>query len=137
MSAFATVQELEAYWRPLTSEEQTRAGALLESSSNRLRLMYRPADLDEKVSDDALYEEAVKSVVMESVKRAMTTPINLPATDSYSQTAGPYSENYKFSNPSGDMYFKKSELKLLGINSNILRSISTSRTDIYSDPSEV
>ena len=67
----------------------------------------------------------------------MITPTDMPNAESYSQTAGPYNENYKFSNPTGDLFFKKSELRLIGISGTVFTSVSTSRTDIYSDPSEV
>ena len=70
---------------------------------------------------------------MEAVKRAMSTPIDTPPVDSYSQAAGPYSENFKFTNPSGDLWFKKSELKSLGISGiQSLGSITpNTRRDIY------
>ena len=131
MAAFATTAELAAYWRPLTPEEVTRATALLDTASDRLRLMYRPADLDDKVTDDTLYGSAVKNTVLESVKRAMTSPIDVPPVETYGQTAGPYSENFKFVNPGGDLYFKKSELKLLGFGGQTVDSWSTTTADIY------
>ena len=135
MSTFATVQELEAYWRPLDSQEETRATSLLNIASDRLRLLDKT--IDDRIALDPILGTAVKSVVMESVKRSMITPTDMPNAESYSQTAGPYSENYKFSNPTGDLFFKKSELRLIGISGTVFTSVSTSRTDIYSDPSEV
>ena len=73
--------------------------------------------------------------VMEAVKRAMSTPVDVPPVDSYSQAAGPYSENYRFTNPSGDLWFKKTELKALGISGNqIVDSITpNTRRDIYGE----
>lgn len=133
MTAFATVLELEAFWRPLSPDEKTRASALLNSTSDRLRLEARPMDIDEKVQDDTVYNNAVKSVVMEAVKRAMTTPQDMPPTTDYSQTAGPYSENFKFYNPAGDIFFKKSELSLLGIRGQKINSWSTTDSWIYND----
>ena len=72
---------------------------------------------------------------MEAAKRALSTPIDTPPVDSYSQAAGPYSENYKFTNPSGDLWFKKAELKTLGI-SGVQRATSISpvtRRNIYGE----
>lgn len=135
--SYATVQDLETYWRPLSETEETRATDLLELASSRLRLYADAAgvDLDAKAAANEDYANALKWVVMEATKRAMSTPIDTPPVDSWSQTAGPYSENYKFTNPSGDLWFKKAELKTLGI-SGVQRATSISpvtRKDIYGE----
>lgn len=135
-AVYATVADLSTYWRPITESETPRAENLLSLASSRLRLYASQAgiDLDEKVSD-ADYAEALKWVVMEATKRAMQTPVDVPPVDNYSQSAGPYSENYKFTNPSGDLWFKKAELKTLGI-SGIQRVTSITpitRKDIYGE----
>ena len=135
--SYATVQDLETYWKPLSETEETRAADLLGLASSRLRLYADSAgvDLDAKAAANEDYANALKWVVMEAVKRAMSTPIDTPPVDSWSQTAGPYSENYKFTNPSGDLWFKKAELKTLGI-SGVQRATSISpvtRKDIYGE----
>ena len=134
---YATVADLEAYWRPLEESEESRATQMITIASSRLRLYAGNAgiDIDAKIAESADYAEAVKWVVMEATKRALSTPIDTPPVDSYSQAAGPYSENYKFTNPSGDLWFKKAELKTLGI-SGIQRAVSISpvtRKDIYGE----
>ena len=136
-TSYATVQDLETYWRPLSESEEARATDLLALASSRLRLYAEPSgvDLDAKAAADEDYANALKWVVMEATKRAMSTPIDTPPVDSWSQTAGPYSENYKFTNPSGDLWFKKAELKTLGI-SGVQRATSISpatRKDIYGE----
>lgn len=117
MSAFATIAQLEAFWRPLNEEEQTRATILLDLASERLRVIAGDSnvDIDTKVAESGSYAAVVQWVVMESVKRALQTPVDAMPVDTYSQTAGPYSENYKYTNPSGDLWFKKKELAELGI----------------------
>lgn len=134
---YATVQDLETYWRPLSESEKPRANDLLGLASSRLRLYANAAgvNLDEKSAENEDYASALKWVVMEATKRAMSTPIDTPPVDSWSQTAGPYSENYKFTNPSGDLWFKRAELKTLGI-SGVQRVTSISpatRKDIYGE----
>ena len=134
---YATVEDLEAYWRPLNESEEARAEQMMSIASSRLRLYAANAgfNLDEKIDENTDYAEAVKWVVMEATKRALSTPIDTPPVDSYSQAAGPYSENYKFTNPSGDLWFKKAELKTLGI-SGVQRATSitpVTRKDIYGE----
>lgn len=138
-TVYATTDDLAAFWRPLLSTEEDRANSLLEFASSRLRMEAAKADieLDTKVSEDEDYAAQVKLTVMEAVKRAMLTPIDVPPVDNYSQSAGPYSENFKFTNPSGDLWFKKAELKALGITGNQkLGSITpNTRKDIYGEQS--
>ena len=85
-------------------------------------------DLDAKVKAEpnGIYDSTLKFAVLDAVKRAMQAPADLPPVNSYQQTAGPYSENIAYANPTGDLYFKKSELALLGINGGQqLDSLST------------
>lgn len=133
--AFANADDLALFWKTLTGEDINRANNLLKLASNRLRSMGTSSDVDvnAKVNSDPVYFSNVQWVVMEAVKRAMLTPIDLPPVDTFQQTAGPYSENIKYSNPSGDLWFKRSELSDLGLNGKqTLDSISsTPRWDIY------
>ena len=137
-TAFATLAQLEAFWKDVPDADEGRATILLELASNRLRLIGDDLniDVDNLVANSEAYETTIRWVVMESVKRAINTPTDQPPVETWAQTAGPYSENYKYSNPSGDLYFKKSELNSLGLwGKQMLGSISTSQNlygDIYS-----
>lgn len=128
---YADVADLTLFWKAPT--DSSRAEYLLKLSSNRLRLIGSDVgvDVDAKVNSDAAYFMTVQWVVMEATKRALQASTDLPPAESYSQTAGPYSENFKYSNPSGDLFFKKSELNALGLyGRQSLSSISTSQ-DLY------
>ena len=127
---FANTSDLQEYWRTLTPDEINRAKILLTLASDRLRMMAQRAgvDLDGKIAADpgGVYASTLKFAVIDAVKRAMQAPADLPPINSYQQTAGPYSENIAYANPTGDLYFKKSELALLGISGGqSLNSIST------------
>lgn len=136
---FATVDELAAFWRPLTDEEKTRAELLLQFASDNLRQLAKNSnrDLDQMITDGVIMSTAVKLVVMAAVKRAMLTPTNLPPVTNYSQTAGPYSENYTYTNPAGDIWFKKAELAMLGLGAGGSQTVGsmivTVRKDIYGE----
>lgn len=136
LTAFATKAELAAYWRTLTSPEQTRADILLVLASNRLRLLAEDddIDLDAKAEASEPYKTTLRWVVMEAVKRAIQTPTDMPNVETSAMTAGPYSENYKYANPTGDLWFRKSELTAIGLSGRqILTSISPiTNADIYS-----
>ncbi len=89
-------------------------------------------DIEAKKAASTAYASTLQWVVMEATKRAMLTPIDLPPVDTFQQTAGPYSENIKYTNPSGDLWYKRSELAELGLNGKqTLNSICTTKADIY------
>ena len=133
---YANVEDLTAFWQAPT--DAARALVLLKLASNRLRLLGEDVevDTDARSNASAAYFSTIQWVVMEATKRALLTPTDALPVDTYSQTAGPYSENYKYTNPSGDLWFKKSELQAIGLHGNqSLSSISTSQNlyyDIYS-----
>jgi len=131
---FATSTELAAFWRVLTATEIARADILLPLASNFLRVKAEKVgiDLDTQSTDSEAFASTLQWVVMEAAKRAISTPTDTPPVETYGQTAGPYSENYKFTNPSGDLWFKKSELEAIGLKGRqTMSAIETSITDIY------
>lgn len=134
---YATVEDLSTYWRTITESETDRAEDLLTLASSRIRVYAAEAGVDiaTKIDEDSDYVNTVKWVVMEAVKRALATPTDIPPVDNYSQSAGPYSENYRFTNPSGDLWFKKSELKALGISGKQMADSITpnTRRNIYGE----
>ena len=117
-----TIQDLEKFWRPLNGDAETdRATTLLLMAESFLRQIAsnNGLDLDVKIAADSIFKASVKLILLAAVKRAMTTPVDAPPANNWSQAANPYSETIQFTNPSGDLYFKKNEMQLLG-----LRSIS-------------
>ncbi len=135
-NAYANHEDLTNYWKAPDSAD--RADYLLKLTSNRLRQIGSGVgvDVDALANADEVYFLNVQWVVMEATKRALQAPLDTLPTESYGQTAGPYSENFKYSNPSGDIFFKKSELQTLGLyGRQSLGSVSTSQNlygDIYS-----
>lgn len=135
-NAYANHEDLTLYWKAPT--DTARADYMLKMASNRLRQIALDVgiDLDADVNANEVYFLNVQGVVMEAAKRALQAPLDQQPTETYGQTAGPYSENFKYSNPAGDLYFKKAELRLIGLyGSQTLGGISTSQNlygNIYS-----
>src|SRR5690606_13507201 len=105
VTAYATAADLEARWRTLTSDEKTRAGVLLVDAAIIIDRECPPAD---PLTD----EGARKMVSCSMVKRAMASGEGA-SVDSQTAQAGPFSNTFKFSNPSGDLYLTKSERRTL------------------------
>lgn len=135
-TAFATVADLTKFWKAPDNAE--RAEYLLQLASDRLRLIAENSgiDLDAKAEASTAYKGTLQWVVMEAVKRALQNPADALPMESYQQTAGPYSENIKYTNPTGDLFYRKVELSAIGLNGGqSLGSISTTpNSNIYERP---
>ena len=117
MAAFATVDDLTTLWRPMTTEEQTRAAALLELVSDSLRMEADKVgrDLDAMVAASAHLAAVAKSVTVDVVARTLMTSTDQEPLSQFSQTAGPYSTTGTYLVPGGGLFIKHSELARLGL----------------------
>ena len=72
-TAYATVDDLIALWRPLTADETARAEALLPLLSDELRVYAKKVnkDLDAMVEADEAYANTVKVVTVDSTARVL------------------------------------------------------------------
>lgn len=116
--AFATVDDLESRWKPLTEDQQEVAEALLDDASAIVSTM---VDVN---PDDAEQAALLKYVVCAMVKRAMA-PIDggTAGITQGSMTADIYTQSWTFSNPSGDLYVSATEKRALGVGSGFYSSI--------------
>lgn len=105
---FASVDDLEAAWRPLSEAERARAEKLLDYAERRIRAML-PQGWEERPGTVANLEP----VTVESVRRQMAAG-GVPVTQ-MSQGAGGYTASVQYANPAGDWYLKADEKELLGI----------------------
>lgn len=121
--SLATVDDLEASWKSLDVNEESRAETILLQASNYLRqIAYNNGqDIDDNILADqtGVYGANVRMVVVAATQRAMAAPTDMvPDVTQWSQSATPYSESMSFgSNISASIYFKDKELKLLGLGS--------------------
>lgn len=112
MTAYATVDQLQARWRPLTPEETDKAEVLLEDASVQIRSEI--PDLKSRIeAGDADLLSAVIRVECAMVKRAMASGDDGIGVTSTQETQGPFSHTLQYSNPMGDLYLTKAERRLL------------------------
>lgn len=114
---FATTSDIEALWRPLSSEETARAAALLPLVSDTLRqeALNRGADLDQMIADGAVLDTVVKSVTVDITTRTLLTSTSGEPMTQESQSALGYSWSGTYFNAGGGIFVKNSELKRLGL----------------------
>lgn len=112
MTAYATVDQLVARWRPLTSEETAKADVLLEDASVQIRAEIPDLRARIEAGDTDLLSAAIR-VECAMVKRAMASGDDGVGITSAQETQGPFSHTFQYANPSGDLYLTKAERRLL------------------------
>lgn len=117
--AFATVQDIIDLWRPLTADEQTRAGNLLPLVSDTLRNEAKKVgkNLDTLVTEDETYSSVIKLVTVDVVARVLRQTTTGDAMTQESQSAGGYSWSGTYAVPGGGIAnaILYSDLKRLGL----------------------
>lgn len=109
--AFATVEDLDARWRPLSMDEAARAEVLLGDASAQLRAAMR-GRVD---PDDPVQARALEMTCCNMVRRAMSGGADAAGISSVSQGAGGFTASVTYANPNGDMFISASERRALGI----------------------
>lgn len=114
---YATVADVTALWRTLTSDETTRAETLIPIVSASLREEARKVgkDLDDMISINSDLAFVAKSVTVDVVARTLMTSTEQEPMTQYSESALGYSASGTFLVPGGGLFIKKSELERLGL----------------------
>jgi hypothetical protein len=116
-AAYASVEDVQGLWRPLTDAEKARAEKLLPVVSDSLRQEARLVgkDLDQMVESGELYEGVLISVVVDVVARTLMTSTEGEPLTQESQGALGYSWSGTYLVPGGGLFIKQSELARLGL----------------------
>lgn len=124
-SNFATISDIATLWRPMSSEEEERAEALLPIVSDSLRYEAQKVgkDLDQMIANNSVLSNIAKSVTVDVVARALMTSTNQEPTTQFAQSALGYSVSGSFLVPGGGLFIKKSELARLGLRSQSVRLV--------------
>lgn len=116
---FATVQDIEILWRPLTQSEQSRAEALLPLLSDELRSIAKSVgkNLDEMVAADEAYASTVKIVTVDATERVLRQNTEGDAMTQESMSGLGYSWQGTYAVPGGGIAnaFMRNDLKRLGL----------------------
>lgn len=125
--AFATVNDISTLWRPLSADEQTRAGALLPLISDALRneAVKVGKDLDVMLADSSIFANVVKLVTVDVTVRVLRQSTSGDAMTQETQAAGGYSWSGTYAVPGGGIAnaILYSDLKRLGLLNQQIGSI--------------
>lgn len=133
MSNFATIEDINALWRPLTTAETTRADALLPVVSDSLRMEAHKVgkNLDDMIEENPYLATVAKSVTVDVVARTLMTSTDSEPMTQMTESALGYSFSGSYLVPGGGLFIKKSELSRLGLRKQRIGVI-----DLWPDTSE-
>lgn len=118
-TAFATVDDISTLWRPLTTSEQDRAGALLPLISDALRVAAQSVkkDLDVMAAASEPYANTLKIVTVDVVSRVLRQETEGDAMSQESLSGLGYSWQGTYAVPGGGIAnaIMKNDLKRLGL----------------------
>lgn len=116
---YATVADIIALWRPLTVDEQARAGALIPIVCDTLRYEAQKVgkNLDSMIEDNPTLESVAKAVTVDVVARVIRQSVDGEPMTQESQAALGYSWSGTYAIPGGGIAnaIMKNDLKRLGI----------------------
>lgn len=116
---FATVVDVMNLWRALSSDEQTKAGALLPIISDELRVRaeFAGRNLDEMIANNSALANVAKEVVVSAVSRVLRQNTNTEPMTQESQAGLGYSWSGTYAIPGGGIgnAIFPSDLKRLGL----------------------
>ena len=116
---FATVEDIQNLWRPLTADEQQRAENLLPLVSDELRVLAGNVDvnLDAKAEMDSAYASVLKIVTVDVVCRVLRQSTDGDAMTQESQSGLGYSWSGTYAVAGGGIAnsILKNDLKKLGL----------------------
>lgn len=118
---YAEISDITALGKNFTNSQLTAVENLLDTASSKLRIIAAKngRNIDDMINNGILgddYRNAVKSIIIQSVLRAIDNMENVPSTVSQgSQSALGYSVSMTYLNAGQNLYFLRNELKELGI----------------------
>lgn len=116
---FATVEDIQTLWRPLTADEQARSEALLPLVSDEIRVLGQNVgkDIDKAIELDPTYGSVVKIVTVDVVSRILRQSTQGEAMTQESQSGLGYSWSGSYAVPGGGIAnaIMINDLKKLGL----------------------
>lgn len=111
---FATVEDLESRWRGLSEQERKRAAVLLEDATDLIKSSAPRWQHASLVTLKRIACAVVKRALQAEQGAADGLPEPRGLVSGELHTTGPFSDQYTYSNPEGDLFLRAAELKQLG-----------------------
>ena len=114
MDAFASVEDYTKRYGDTVDSD--RVEVILSDASNVMLNAYESfwGEGYQKGAHEQ-FDRSATAVCCAIAHRSLSVPAGFEGASQYSQTAGSYNASITFSNPTGDIYLSKTELKRLGL----------------------
>ncbi len=124
---FASTDDLERRWHTLTDEERQRAVVHLADVTEYIKAR---SPIWQKLQTER--PRLLTKVTCDIVRRIMQAdPLDIPGgVTQMNQTVGSFSEQYSFGAPTGDLWLRDDEKKLLGINAQRAFSVDMATGEV-------
>ena len=111
---FATVEDLEARWRGLSEQERTRAAILVKDAPDLIKASAPRWSHASEATRRRVCCAVVKRALQAEQGGADGLPEPRGLVSSETHTTGPFSDQYAYANPEGDLFLRAAELRQLG-----------------------
>jgi len=112
MEPLATVEDVIARWRPLSTSEQLVAETLIEDASDMIRVRW--PDVDARLFVETLRKQTVVRIVAGMVRRALMNR-DAEGVEQLSHSTGPFGQSTSFVNPNNNLYLTTDDITALDV----------------------
>lgn len=134
MDAFASVKDYTKRYGDVVDSD--RVEVILSDASNAMLDAYEVfwGESYQKGAHEQ-FDRSATAVCCAIAHRSLSVPAGFEGASQYSQTAGSYNASITFSNPTGDIYLSKTELKRLGLYGQRIGAVMPIMPEVSGDES--
>lgn len=134
MDAFASVEDYTKRYGDVADSD--RVEVILSDASDAMLNAYE-SSWGEAYQEGAheQFDRSATAVCCAIAHRSLSVPAVFEGAGQYSQTAGSYNASITFSNPTGDIYLSKTELKRLGLYGQRIGAVMPIMPEVSGDES--
>lgn len=124
MTTFATISDYEKRYGEVSESEKTRTETILQDASDMLLGTYEEYyGAKYELGLHPLFDNSACAVTCAVAHRSISVPVGFEGANQFSRTAGSYNASVTFSNPTGDLYLTKTDMKRLGLSGQVIATI--------------
>lgn len=134
MDAFASVEDYTKRYGDVVDSD--RVEVILSDASDAMLNAYESfwGESYQKGAHEQ-FDRSATAVCCAIAHRSLSVPAWFEGASQYSQTAGSYNASITFSNPTGDIYLSKTELKRLGLYGQRIGAVMPIMPEVSGDES--
>lgn len=122
--SFATITDYENRYGEVAESDKTRTETILQDASDMLLATYEENyGVPYEEGAHPVFDKSACAVACAVAHRSLSVPAGFEGASQFSRTAGSYNASITFSNPTGDLYLSKTDLKRLGLSGQMIGTI--------------